>query len=173
MNWYKEIKESETHSYSTVMLRIKGELKKDIQNTISSIDDIDLAEDGKEDDIHVTVLYGLHTEDAEDVRDVIDKIKPFSISLGKISKFTSSDEYDVLKVEVEGKELVNANGELRNLPYTSTHAGYKAHLTLAYVKKGKCSNLVGDERFLGKKFLVEELIFSSKNEDKTTIKLSK
>lgn len=172
MNWYRLLL-AESHSYSTVMLEISGDLRTLIESEIDSLDDDDIADSGKEDNPHVTVLYGLHTEDPDEVKELLKDVKPFEIELGKISKFTTSDEHDVLKISVEGKELRNLNSLCKKLPYTSNYPKYQPHVTLAYVKKGEYDDMVGSSIFEGKKFKVNELVFSSKNESKTKIPLRK
>ena len=171
MNWYKKQLIAESHSYATVMLEINGDLRDRIFKHIESLDEENIAEEGKEDNPHVTVLYGLHTNDAEEVKDFLKDSKPFEITLGKISKFRKSDEFDVLKVDIESEEIRDLNRKLKELPHTSTHPRFNPHLTLAYVKKGRCDDMVGEEMFKGEKFKVNELVFSSKNEEKTIISL--
>tara|TARA_B100001778_G_scaffold334404_1_gene345604 strand:+ start:1850 stop:2371 length:522 start_codon:yes stop_codon:yes gene_type:complete len=171
MNWYGRLITAESHSYTTVMLEIDGDLRDRIFDQIDSLDDEDIAEEGKEDNPHVTVLYGLHTGSAEEIREFLKDSEPFEISLGKVSKFRTSDEHDVLKIDIESDELRALNRKLKELPHTSTHPTYNPHLTLAYVKKGRCDDMVGEELFKGEKFEVNELVFSSKTEKKTPIPL--
>jgi len=171
MNWYNKVI-AESHKFSTVMLEIDGSLRTEIMKFIDeSIQDCDVASDGKEDNPHVTALYGLHTGSTQKIKDHIADVESFEITLGKISKFTTSDEHDVLKVEIESSSLRKIHSLLKELPYTSTHKDYNPHLTLAYVNKGACEDLVGSDIFSGKKFDVNTLVFSSKTEDKTNINL--
>jgi 2'-5' RNA ligase len=170
MNWYRRLLVAESHSYSTVMFEIHGDLRDRINSLISEIPEEDIAEEGREDNPHVTVLYGLHTGSAELVREHLSDDSEFEVKLGKISKFTTSDEHDVLKIEVESDELKAMNKKLKELDHTSTHPRYNAHLTLAYVKKGHCEDMVGSEPF-PERYKVEEVVFSSKTEKKTSIPL--
>ena len=127
--------------------------------------------EGRETNTHVTVLYGLHTITPEPVQKVVKKIKPFHIKLGKISKFEGVD-YDVIKVDVVSSDLFKANKELAKLPHTSKYK-YSPHCTIAYVKKGSCDHLLGQEMFKGLVIPVKEITFSSKKGNKTKIKLDK
>lgn len=170
MNWYRKILAA-THSYSTVMLEFDGNVRNEISDFINSIDEDDIAEEGKEDNPHVTVLYGLHTGSAEEIKRFLSEEKSFEITLGKISKFRTSDEHDVLKIDIESESLKDMNKKLKELPYTSKYSTYRPHATIAYVKKGACEELVGSDHFEGKSFMVTKLVFSSKNEDKTSFSL--
>jgi hypothetical protein len=127
--------------------------------------------EGFDEETHVTALYGLHTNDYKEVADHIRGFQPFEIRLGAVSKFDTHPEYDVIKIEVEGKKLFELNKLLRELPYTCKFDKYIPHCTLAYVYKGRCNNLVGNKHFAGRKVKVKELTFSSNVRKKTKIKL--
>jgi len=127
--------------------------------------------EGFDEETHVTALYGLHTNEYKEVEDHIRGFKPFEITLGDVTKFDTHPEYDVIKIEVESKELRRLNKLLKELPYTSKYDTYIPHCTLAYVYKGKCNSLVGNEEFAGRKMKVNELTFSSNVRHKTKIKL--
>ncbi len=90
---------------------------------------------GKEKEPHITILYGLHNDiEDKELEEEINKIKEPEIKLGKISSFTN-DKFDVLKFDVESKDLESYNKKLREFPYTSAYDKYHPHCTIAYVKK--------------------------------------
>lgn len=163
---------NESYSYSCVMATIN--YNKILSWAKENISENDLYykenKSGYELDPHVTILYGLHTNEFSDVETILKKEKEFEIKLGKISKFENED-YDVLKIEVESDKLRKLNDKLKDLKYTSTYNGYKPHCTLAYVKKGKCENLVGNKEFFGKKIKIKEIVFSPSKGDTIKMKL--
>ena len=166
-----EGKDSEAHSYSCVLAYINS-VKKEIENwSKKNIKEKDLYVDegGREENSHVTVLYGLHTNDFQDVKPIIDKLYSFEIKLGKISKFESKD-YDVLKVEIESPYLHLINKKLKTLPFTTKFPNYVPHMTIAYVKKDSCNHLLGNKDLV-QKIKVSELTFSSKDKIKTKFEL--
>lgn len=126
---------------------------------------------GYELDPHVTVLYGLHTTNVEEIKEKLKSQEKFDIKFGKISKF-ANDDYDVLKIEVESDVLRKLNDKLKSLKYTSTYSSYKPHCTLAYVKKDTCDELIGSKEFFNKKVEVKELVFSPSTGDVAKIKLN-
>jgi len=127
---------------------------------------------GRESEIHVTVKYGLHTADVRKVRKIIDNFGSFPIKLGSISRFVSGEkEYDVVKIEVDGDELSELHRMLGELPNSDEHSVYRAHCTIAYVKKGCCSGLSGNTDLKGKTATVTKLTFSPHTGEKTTIDL--
>jgi 2'-5' RNA ligase len=95
---------------------------------------------------------------------------PFEIVIGKVSKFPS-EKYDVLKFDINGDVLHRMNESLRKLPYTSNHPKYVPHCTIAYVKKYSCEHLLGNRDFDGTQVKIEDITFSTPNDEKTHFKL--
>lgn len=129
---------------------------------------------GRENEIHVTLLYGLTDETQENVEEIIRnlKVKPFEVLLGSVSAFKDDKKYDVIKIDVDSPELQKLHYILeKNVDNKNTHKSYHAHVTIAYVKKGTADNLIGDDTFRGSKFKANSIIFSSKNGSKILIKL--
>lgn len=173
MTWYKNIIIAEQKKkYSYVGLNISGPLKNKILDfCVDNIEEKDLDPDeGREENPHVTVLYGLHSDSPDNVIDLLEDQEPFEIELDSISRF-ANEEHDVIKIGVKGRDLHKLNKKLKTLEHTSTYPEYIPHLTLAYVKKGSCKHLDNSAFFKGQKFKVEELEFSSSKKQKTKIKL--
>ena len=126
---------------------------------------------GRENEIHVTILYGLHTANPLEVKKIVKGNKPIKFTLGKISLFSSNSQYDVVKIDVEGQALHQLNKKLKKLKYTSSFPQYHPHITLAYVKKGMGKKHVGVSKFAGEVIISNDIIFSSKNGTKTKIEL--
>jgi len=127
---------------------------------------------GRENEIHVTVKYGLHTDDVRKVQKVVEDFGPFSIKLGAISRFVPKDkDYDVVKIEVDGDELSELHRKIGELPNNDEHPVYRAHCTIAYVKKGCCLELSGNTELKGKTAKVAKLTFSSYKGEKSEIDL--
>ena len=129
---------------------------------------------GREDEVHITLLYGVHAHSHEEVQSVLSGQNPFEVRLGHISVFTTNEEFDVIKIEALSSSLFYLNHLLRtNLPNTSNYSVYKPHVTIAYVKKGTdYKNLIGDDYFKEWKWTNSTVIFSSKNGQKTPIRLN-
>jgi len=90
---------------------------------------------GLKQDAHITLLYGLHGNVTEN--DIESKLGNFSYSnckLNNVSLF--KQKYDVLKFDVDGKNLSESNTALRTLPHTTDFPIYHPHLTIAYLKQG-------------------------------------
>lgn len=103
----------------------------------SMIKDSDLHENGKENEPHVTLLYGLH-HDKEVLNEVKNILSTFTFNTlisNNIGLF-ENEEFDVLKLEVEDRNLRSINKELKQLDHTSKFIKYNPHLTIAYLKPG-------------------------------------
>lgn len=161
----------EDGSYS----RSQGSPTAKLLKMAKAIPDEDLAEDGREDEQHVTVKYGLHTSDADEVRRALNGFGPVEMTLGKTSIFPASDDhkYDVVKVDVDGTGLHRLNKHLSKvLKHTDTHPDYKPHITLAYVKPGMGKKYAGDSTVEGHKLGLDRLVFSDQEGERTAIPLS-
>jgi hypothetical protein len=126
---------------------------------------------GRERDPHVTVKYGLLADDVpEELRQIAKETPPFPVFLGKISLFTTNPEFDVVKIDVESPWLRELNRRISDsIPHEDTYPDYHPHMTLAYVQKGSCEHLVGDDPFKAKgvsrEFMAYGLNFSGAGDD--------
>lgn len=121
-------------------------------------------------DLHVTIKYGLHTQNVNDLIPVVKDFGPITVWLGTLSAFYN--ETDVLKIEVFSPDLHRLNKLIcNNLEYTDTHLGYIPHITLGYLKKGTADPYIGKTDFNGIKFTSPFIWFSDTNENKTKISL--
>lgn len=163
---------AEGHDYSSTQINVPKELAKKVLNFgKEKIKDSDLHTGegfGREDNIHVTVKYGLLTNNPEEVKNAVKGFGKLSLRLRKISRF-EADDYDVIKIDVESGELKKLNKIISELPNEDSHPKYIPHCTIAYVKKGKYKELEGYD--FDEKFEVDEIVFSRKNEGKIKISL--
>lgn len=93
---------------------------------------------GLETEPHCTILYGLHKDITDDqVQELFIGVKKSDIDI-KINGMDCfyNPQYDVLKLNVESKQLVELNELAKTLPHTSNFPDYKPHITIAYLKRG-------------------------------------
>ena len=171
-----QIKEGKSeHEFSSTQVNFPKQEASLIKKYGEQIPDEDLYIDpkdpsyGRQEDIHITVKYGIHTADPSEVREVIESSSPIKAKLGTISLFTA-DDYDVVKIDVDSSGLSTLNKLVsKSTKVTDTHPTYNPHVTIAYVKKGKGKTYVGDKSFVGKEVVFNELVFSGKDGKMTTI----
>ena len=134
-NWLFERK-NETLEYACLMLGT------DILNwkekiSIVKKEDIYIKDGdyGYEKEPHTTIIYGLHQDEInlDEIYNEIKKLKPVNVSIDTIS-FFECDEYDVVKFDVQSKDLDKLNKILGEFPHTSEFHSYEPHMTIAYVK---------------------------------------
>jgi len=126
---------------------------------------------GRENNIHITLLYGISGRDKVNTKNLLKNTKSFVVRLGKMSLF-SNDAFDVLKIDVDSPELHQINSVLvKNLNVIQTHPEYIPHVTIAYLNKNKGRKYKGVREFEGEKFQVSDLILSSEDGAKQKIKL--
>jgi 2'-5' RNA ligase len=158
------------NEYSSTQLDLPKKAAGWIAGLRSKIDKADLAEKGLELKPHVTVRYGLHTENPDDVRELLAYEWPITITLGRTA-FFSTPIGDAVIVLVESWALTDLNERLAKLPHTNTHADYIPHITLGYVKPGLGGKYVDDNSLAGKTVTIGTLTFSSKDGTETKIPL--
>lgn len=163
------------HEYSTTHVVVPDDIAQKLRAFGRSIPAEDLANDGREDTPHVTVKYGLHTNDAADVRPVLAGEHPISATFGQTSIFPASEtgsDYDVVKVDVHSTDLHRLNGKISGaLDHTDTHPGYQPHMTVAYVKAGRGNTYAGNAFLDGTTAQFDSVVFSNRDGDETTIPL--
>jgi 2'-5' RNA ligase len=167
----EELKDAEGYKYSSVQVNIPPSIASRMLAFAEAIPDSELAGDGRESIPHVTVLYGLHTQRAVDIYEVIDDIPgPVRVTLGDLDYF-EGDDYDVIVVRVFSPDLVVLNNHLRGLPYTNGYPDYVPHATLAYVQPGVGARYFGMKTFEGLGFETTSLVFSPKEGDDIVVDL--
>lgn len=140
----------------------------------NSIPKADLAEDGIETDTHVTIKYGVRPDMLPVISRIAAETEPMVLRFGPVSLFTTNDDFDVVKVEVESDQLRSLNGRLAALPGSdNTRPFYNPHLTIAYVRKGAGEKYVGPGPLIGQTVTVNQLTFSDADGNKTAVPLAK
>lgn len=161
--------------FSSTQVELPADVAGDIRTLADSIPDADLGEDGREDKPHVTVKFGLHTDDVADVRRVLAGEGPITVTLGKTSLFPAKEgaDYDVVKVDVDSPDLHRLNAKIaKALEHTDTHPTYKPHATIAYVKAGLGKKYEGRTDLEGKTVTLNAITFSGKNRELVSIPLT-
>lgn len=169
------------NGYGCVMLEIDFPDMKGIQR---KIDKDDIYVDPKDDSFglergpgHVTLLYGLHkTVKDSEIKDIINNIdfSETNIELTKIGLF-ENELYDVLKFNVgSNKVLIEANKQLKKLPFTSDYPKYEPHVTIAYLKPGTGKKYVDMfNKFSANNILPTKVIYSKIEGNKIRLNFNK
>lgn len=105
------------------------------------------------DQLHATLLYGLLRSGSELKKHVNTVLEhgsavPSSVTIDHIGTFDSQlpdENYWCVIAHLRATdELVGANERLKFLPHINTFPGFKAHATLAYVKRNKPSSWIDE-----------------------------
>jgi len=159
-SWFKKAKEV-SHEYSWVYVNLPTKIEKQLVEFGKEIDPDDLyvkeAENGLELEPHCTIKYALLTNEFKDIKDLLKGEKGGKFHLGESSIF-EADKYDVVKIDVESKDLKRLHEKLNNLPHEDKHPEYHAHATIAYLKSGKGKKYIGKFK-INKSFAFDEIFF--------------
>ena len=123
---------------------------------------------GLEKEPHVTLLYGLHSDEIKDadVFDICMKQHIFLLALMNVSIFPSNGKYEVLKFDVGNPYLANINAELRKLPNTNSFPEYHPHSTIAYLLPGKSQKYIDMFKGIQINVKVTSIVYSKPNGQK-------
>lgn len=175
--WGEELQLSESIDegakcdYSNTQIEVPHELAEKIIEFGLSIPEEDIYTDpndpsyGRELIPHITIKWGLVTEDPNEVESLIeDDSRPIDVTLGKISVFSKDDKpYDVVKVDVESEELNILHDRFSSLENNDENPDYNPHMTIAYVKKGMGDKYIGRTDFEGEQFVVDRFEFKDQH----------
>lgn len=150
------------HDYATTQVDIVGFPAQEMLRFSEMIDPDDLHEKGIERESHITIRYGLHAEDAEELKPFVQKFGTVRASLGRTEYFAASD-FDVLYLAVESDDLKLLNRAIgEKFENTQTQPDYIPHATLAYLKSGTGKDYMSDGFLLGYQMLFETVSFRDK-----------
>lgn len=123
---------------------------------------------GRENEPHITCLYGLTDEsDMFKIKRYLTAVDPFEIELDDISLFSSDPKYDVVKVEILSPELHEVNAWIvENCKNSQKFPEYHPHMTIAYVRKDAYTP--DRNPCKGKRIGVRSMVFSSAGNEGTS-----
>lgn len=156
------------HQYSCLMGRFHPDVAAKVWNISQRIADDDLAEDGRENWPHLTLLYGIHSNEPDQVKHLLRNQGPIALRFGGYGVF-ENPEGDVLYLSVESMTVYQIRQKLEEaIPNTQTHPDYIPHVTLAYLKSGAAKKYLDNPWLLGQPHPpemgvvgIEELEFSN------------
>jgi hypothetical protein len=141
----------------------------EIKTIHQEISESDLSGSGLESESHVTLLYGLHSDEVDDnkVLNLSCELPIESMRLHNVSAF-ENDDFDVLKFDVDAPVLYKINSKLTKLPHTNEFPDYQPHSTIAYLKPGTAKKYI--EVFEGRSYEVfpTKVIYSKPGGEKVS-----
>lgn len=144
------------YDYGCVMAQIETEAARKILDfnyqTISeeTIYKADEGNFGREIHPHITLKYGLvNSYPEEQMREMLRNTTPFNVEIRGVSIF-ENEEFDVIKFDVDGKELRALNEMFSMLPNHDEYPEYHPHMTLAYVQKGAGNRFIRSPKKIAK-----------------------
>lgn len=119
-----------------------------------------------EEHLHITLMFGLHSNDVREVKESLGEFIPIRVMFGKTSMFMA-DSYrptDVVKIDAFGQSMVRLRRVLETLPHTSRYKTFTPHITLAYVEPHTAIQYIGNNPAIGHKFISDHVVFATDTE---------
>lgn len=167
------------HSLASTQFDIRGEAEKKMLAIGKSIPKDELAEDGIETDCHVTILYGLTADSPNELAKLVAGFGPVTIRFGKTSIFPANKgqeqrggaQFDVLKIDIEGKDIKRLNKLVSKMDNKNTFPTYRAHATIGYLRPGEGLKHCGENALTGAELTFDSFEFSGRDGKKKTVSL--
>jgi hypothetical protein len=162
------------HKFASTHVPLTGAAGESILELGRMVRDEDLADDGRETEPHVTVRYGLLSDDHSEAASVLGESGPVRLRLGAVSVFRGAESgkpYDVIKADVESEDLVRLNAALAALPHTETFRDYHPHATIAYVRAGLGDGYAARMPAIDQYVLADRVEFSARDGTRVSIPL--
>jgi len=129
-------------------------------------------EHGVEEHCHITVKYGLHTDDGEYVAGKLQGQEVAHATLGRMSVF-ENEKFTVLKVDIASNCLHKLNKFVSdNFDVTDSFPVYHPHATIAYLRSGVDWRKYACDMFQGTAVAFDTLLYNiagKDGEDRSTI----
>lgn len=167
------------YKYSCAMLNLSDIISDSIKKwALDNVPDdclyinLDDGIEGYEDMPHVTIKYGLHDADPDNLSRIASGFGFIDLTLSTIDVFNTNPNFDVLKINIVSNKLMQLNKLIcDNMHYTDKFSEYIPHATIAYIKKGTCLNLINCSVFDKLNDVIDEIYFTSRSGDEYFIKL--
>lgn len=171
----EKVKEAKTglHPNHNVQITLPPAAVAEVAGASKNIPDAELGIDGREDDPHITVKFGVR-DDIDTLANVVESVMPFSVTLGKLKVFHAEGEQVAVVAEAQSPELPKLHKLVdKAIGHRPDDWPYSAHVTLAYVKKEFSKKYEGSALVEGLSFTANSVTLSRKGGERTTIPLGK
>lgn len=121
---------------------------------------------------HVTIKWGIDTNDVMAIAKSLGTFIPIRIMFGATKMFMADDNRptDVVKIDVFGMSLNKLRKRIEdNLETFCTYKYYNPHCTLAYVHEYCAMQYVGTNPVVGEKVIVDRVVFAPAYGEKKVI----
>lgn len=167
--------DEEPHSYSCTHIELPPDIAAKVKGIADSIDPEDLHENGRENNFHVTVKYGLHGSSPATTKEALDGEMPVRFKMGGLKVFPANEKRnsDVLVAHVHSPDLDRLNRKISSAtPHVDTYAKYAPHATIAYLKPGMGAKYaIAGHDLNGMEGMASEVVHADRYEKPTRIPL--
>lgn len=167
------------YKFCSTQINLNGTAATRVLMAADMLPDNVLGVEGREDQPHLTVQYGIQTPDVNAIRQAVSRVSPFEIVLGKTETFpatehSSGDSPLFVSVKAGTDKLVALRNAIRAVvPVRDSFPTYVPHVCVAYVRTDAAQQYVGKEWLDGTVVVVNEIVFSNTEGEHVSIPLGR
>jgi|SRR5271166_1409541 len=150
------------HDNASTQINLPEDAAEKVMEAAAKIPTDELAEDGRENQPHVTIKYPVSEEDPEKLREAIANQSPFTITLGKCLVFpTDTAGQKALVAEAHGGPLLKLHKAVdAAIGGDPDKYHYRPHVTIAYISVDVAQEYEGSDLAAGISFVAEGITLS-------------
>lgn len=160
------------HKNASTQINLPADAAAKVVEASKRVADEDLGADGREDEPHITIKYGVK-DDVALLSQVVAAQQPFNVSLGKTHVFEAGEisaGQSPIVVEAHAPELKALHDAVNKAMSTrKDDFDYNPHATLAYVKPATAQKYNGLDWAEGISFPVNGIVLSTKSGERITV----
>lgn len=167
------------YKYCSTQINLNGTAATRVLMFADMLPDGVLGVEGREDQPHLTVQYGIQKPDVDAIREAVRRVSPFEIVLGKTAMFppsehSSGDAPLFVSVKAGTDKLVALRNAIRAVvPVRDSFPTYVPHVCVAYVRTDAARQYVGKDWLDGTVVAVNEIAFSNTEGEHVSIPLGR
>jgi 2'-5' RNA ligase len=165
------------HKFCSVQINLDSLTATRVLMAADMLPDAVIGKEGRVDQPHLTVQYGIEGPYVDVVRSAVRRVRPFEIVLGKTATFppsehSSGDAPLYVSVKSGAEKLIALRNAIRAVvPVKDSFPTYTPHVSIAYIREEAVPEYTGKDWLDGAVVRVSEVVFSDTDRRQVSLPL--